>query len=154
MKSPITKFTIHGNSMLPTLSPGQDVLSFNWAYIGKKPKVGDIVVVEVNGRQMVKRIQKVDDRHIFVVGDNDKESTDSRDFGPISEDQIIGRVVYKSDVILGTSGARTPESRSWTSQDDKMVDCPQCGSEVLGIYGRKDAICKNCGFKLTCCGEP
>ena len=43
-------------------------------------------------------------------------------------------------------------------QDDdygiNKIPCPQCASPVIGIYGRKDAICTNCGFKLTCCGEP
>lgn len=129
MKIPISRFTVYGNSMQPTLYPSQDVLSFNWFI---KPKVGDIVVVKVDGKEMVKRIQKVDDRKIFVYGDNLKESTDSRDFGPVSIDKVVGRVIYASN----------------------MIDCPQCGSEVLGIYGRKDAICKNCGFKLACCGEP
>jgi len=81
--------------MYPTLHPGQDVLSFNWAYLGKKPKVGDIVVVEVNGKEIVKRVQKVDGRRIFVQGDNKEESTDSRYFGPISRDQIKGKVVYR-----------------------------------------------------------
>ena len=114
MRSPVSRFTISGHSMFPTLHPGQDVLSFNWAYLGRKPKVGDIVVVEVNGKEMVKRVQKVGGRRIFVEGDNKQESTDSRYFGPVNMDQIVGKVVY----------------------------------------GRKDAICRNCGFKLICCGEP
>ena len=92
MRSPISRFTINGKSMLPTLQPGQNVLSVNWFY---KPKVGEIVVVEVNGKEMVKRVQKVDGRHIFVEGDNKEESTDSRYFGPISRDQIKGKVIYR-----------------------------------------------------------
>ena len=82
--------------MTPTLKPGQDILSFNWAYLGKKPKAGDIVVVKVNGKEMIKRIQKVDVRHIFVRGDNSQESTDSRHFGPLKIDKIVGKVIYQS----------------------------------------------------------
>jgi len=136
--APISRFTINGYSMLPTLREGQDVLSFNWAYLGKKPKVGDIVVVKVNGKEMVKRIQKVDDRQIFVYGDNMDQSTDSRNFGPVSMDHVIGKLIYSSAL----------------PKHGNIIDCPQCGSDVLGIYGRKDAICTNCGFKLSCCGEP
>lgn len=115
--------------MNPTLIEGQDVLSVNWFY---KIKVGDLVIVKVDGKEMVKRIQKVDDRRIFVIGDNKDESTDSRDFGPVNTDQVVGKVIYRTD----------------------QVPCPKCGSAVVGVYGRKDAICSNCGFKLTCCGEP
>lgn len=130
--------------MLPTLVEGQDVLSFNWAYFGRRPKAGDIVVIKVDGMEMVKRIQKVNDRHIFVVGDNKEESTDSRNFGEIGMENIIGKVIYSS---------ASPDSGVASPQNDK-IPCPQCGSPVIGIYGRKDAICSNCGFKLSCCGEP
>ena len=82
--------------MYPTLHPGQDVLSFNWAYLGKKPKVGDIVVVRMNGKDMVKRVDKVYDRTVYLTGDNQSGSTDSRDFGPVDKDQIIGKVIYAS----------------------------------------------------------
>ena len=139
MKLPISKFTVYGNSMVPGLQPGQDILSFNWFV---KPKVGDIVVVRHGNKEIIKRVTKVSDpasprlrrasREILTEGDNKDGSTDSRHFGPVGIDQIVGRVIYKSD----------------------HVPCPQCESPVIGIYGRKDAICKNCGFKLSCCGEP
>lgn len=80
--------------MLPTLKPGQDVLVFNWAYVFSQPKVRDIVVIKHNGREMVKRIQKIDHRQIFVQGDNHKESTDSRNFGAIDGSEIIGKVIF------------------------------------------------------------
>lgn len=77
--------------MLPTLTPGQDVLVLCWFY---DPKKGDIVAVKVHGKEMIKRIQKTDDRRIFVIGENEKMSTDSRNFGWIKKDQIIGKVIY------------------------------------------------------------
>lgn len=82
--------------MLPTFHSGQDIISFNWAYLGRKPKMGDVIVIKKDGKEMIKRIQKVRDREVIVTGDNSKESTDSRDFGPIKVDQIVGKVVYKS----------------------------------------------------------
>lgn len=79
--------------MLPALRPGQDVLVFIWAYLFFKPKVGDMVIIKRNDREIIKRIQKCDDRQYFVQGDNAEESTDSRDFGPIDQSAIIGKVV-------------------------------------------------------------
>ncbi len=114
--------------MYPSLKNGQDVLSVNWFV---NPKVGDIVVIKYQGQELVKRIKKVEGKQVFVEGDNIQESTDSRHFGPINKNQILGKVIYASE-----------------------VDCSNCGSGMTGIAGRKDAICNNCGFKLTCCGEP
>lgn len=77
--------------MTPALRPGQDILSFDWFV---NPKAGDIVVIKIHGKEMVKRIQKVNGRCIFVIGDNPRESTDSRHFGPVKVDQIVGKVIY------------------------------------------------------------
>lgn len=92
MKSPISRFTVLGNSMIPALYPGQDVVSINWFV---NPKVGDIVVIKKSGREMVKRIEKVEGDKVFVVGDNGQESIDSRHFGPVNLNQVVGKVVYK-----------------------------------------------------------
>ena len=77
--------------MLPTLKPGQDVLVWCWFI---NPKVGDIVVVNHDGKEMVKRIRLSVDRHIVVMGDNERESTDSRNFGPIERSKIVGKVIF------------------------------------------------------------
>lgn len=91
MKPPISKFTVYGKSMLPVLKEGQDVVSMNWFY---KVKVGDIVVIKQDGKEMVKRVQKVQGNKVLVQGDNAQESIDSRQFGPVKMDQIVGKVVY------------------------------------------------------------
>lgn len=80
--------------MIPTLHPGQDILSFNWFV---NPQVGDIVVIKQDNMEIVKRVQKVDGKEVFVMGDNIRESTDSRHFGSITLDQIKGKVVYASE---------------------------------------------------------
>ena len=170
--TPISRFIVNGNSMTPTLRAGQDVLSFNWAYLSKKPRVGDIVVVKVNAKDMVKRVDKVYDRTVYLLGDNNNESSDSRDFGPVKTDQIVGKVVYKSEIrstksetnsnnqnindknILNFEHSNFDIVSKFDIRNSNFIPCPQCGFQVIGIYGRKDAICKNCGFKLSCCGEP
>lgn len=86
MKFPISKFKVFGNSMKPTLKEGQEVLTFNWS----KPKVGDVVVVK---GKIIKRIQKIMGDKVYLVGDNQAESTDSRHFGLVEKSQIVGRVL-------------------------------------------------------------
>ena len=150
IKGPITKYKIHGSSMYPTLKSGQDVLSINWFV---NPKVGDIVIVnrlQVTGyREIIKRVVKIEGDKVFVAGDNQNESTDSRDFGAVSMDQIVGKVIWQSshpEFISGSLGI--PKQ----VRNDE-IPCPNCASPVIGIYGRKDALCRNCGFKMICCGE-
>ncbi len=76
--------------MLPTLKPGQDVLVWCWFL---KLKIGDLVVFNRGGKEMIKRIHLYHGRSIFVLGDNRKESTDSRSFGWVDKSEIIGKVV-------------------------------------------------------------
>ena len=94
--SPVQNFIVRGESMRPTLLPGQKVLVNRLNYIFLKPKIGDIVVVKSpeDGRMVIKRIDKVEDGKYFVVGDNLKKSTDSRVFGAVSKSAIIGKVIH------------------------------------------------------------
>ncbi len=83
--------------MLPTYKPGQEVLSFNWAYLFKQPKVGEVVVLQQNGKKMIKRIKQMKPNgEIYVLGDNETASTDSRSFGWIKPTQIQGKVITSS----------------------------------------------------------
>lgn len=80
--------------MLPTLELGQDIIVFNWRYLFTQPKIGDLVVIRHNKLEIVKRIQQVFKQGYFVIGDNLKESTDSRSFGSVSKQEIVGKVVH------------------------------------------------------------
>lgn len=158
MKAPISRLTINGNSMSPTLKPGQDVLSVNWFV---NPKIGDVVVVKSDKgkvqRDIVKRVVRIEGDKVFVEGDNKGKSTDSRDFGPISKDQVVGKIVYKSEANSNVSNLENSNFDTVSKFDIRnsnlLTDCPKCSSPVIGIYGRKDAICRTCGYKLICCGE-
>lgn len=94
---PIQRFTVYGNSMFPTLKPGQDVLVLCWPRLNRgwffKLKVGDIVVIKRAGKDIIKRIHLYHGRSISVLGDNPKESTDSRHFGWIDRGDILGKII-------------------------------------------------------------
>ena len=85
---------VKGHSMEPSLKNNQIAIASSLPYFFRKPRVGDIVVLSL-GKCIIKRIIKVKENEIFIVGDNNKESTDSRDFGWISKRKIIGKVICK-----------------------------------------------------------
>lgn len=84
--------------MLPAFKSGDLVLVNRLAYFFGLPKVGDLVILK-RQKYIIKRIAKInpsaDGKKIFVVGDNKKESTDSRNFGWINKKEIIGKVMLK-----------------------------------------------------------
>lgn len=72
--------------MLPTLRPGQVVVFTR----GRKPTVGDIVMISHDGLEKIKRIARQEHGRVYVLGDNPAASTDSRTFGWIGEEHIAG----------------------------------------------------------------
>lgn len=80
-----------GTSMSPTLRAGQIVIATGrFGYV----HAGDIVIIDHDGREKIKRVSHVDpDKGIYVLGDNPGESTDSRSFGWIDHEDIIAKVI-------------------------------------------------------------
>ena len=110
-----TIFRVDGHSMEPTLHDSQLLpvcmlcLDFN------DPLPGQIVIVRYDGADsvdFVKRVMGVPGQTVpyqgqdytllpgqyFVVGDNRDHSTDSRAYGPVRRDQILG-------LVLGSHGS-------------------------------------------------
>jgi signal peptidase I len=71
--------------------PGAKAYIFRWAL----PHRGDMVVFYTPlGERAVKRCYSVgEDGTFFARGDNDPESFDSRSYGSISCDHILGKVI-------------------------------------------------------------
>ena len=92
---PIARFRVDDRSMEPTLSPGDFVLVNRLSYKLHAPAKGDLVVVrdpQAPARFLVKRIADLSVSGAYVVGDNEALSRDSRSFGPVPKDLIVGRV--------------------------------------------------------------
>ena len=90
---------VAGASMIPTLVPGDEVLVDTRAFRKKAPAIGDIVVAHRPDRQEVILIKRVvgyhSDGRLILAGDNPTASTDSFDFGPVSQAQVNGKVTSR-----------------------------------------------------------
>ena len=92
------RLRVSGVSMLPELQPGEEILFNPKAYRQKLPKVGDIVVARhpYQAKKIIKRVAVVlEDGSCFLTGDNTSSSTDSRSFGFIPPNKILGKVTTK-----------------------------------------------------------
>lgn len=81
--------------MLPTLKEGDKIIISNIPYIFKKPAVGNIVAFKLKNNIFLKRIKHVKRDKYFLEGDNKIDSIDSRAFGLINKNQILGKFIIK-----------------------------------------------------------
>lgn len=82
--------------MEPTFKNGDKILATYFFYLFKSPQINDIVVFkDQENKIFVKRIIDVKNNRYIVLGDNKKDSLDSRNFGEIQRDQILGKLIYK-----------------------------------------------------------
>ena len=85
--------------MLPLLNPGDEVLINPKVYKKILPSPGDIVIARHPHRpdvRLVKRVASVTANGLCIlIGDNPQESTDSRDFGPVPAEKLLGQVTCR-----------------------------------------------------------
>lgn len=76
--------------MYPTLEKGQ------WVLVRRRPtiKLNDIVVFMHEGSEKVKRVCGMQGDFLYVLGDNPRYSTDSRQYGYVRRSSVIGIVVF------------------------------------------------------------
>lgn len=85
---------VHGPSMLPALGDGDRLL----VRVTRRVRPGDVVVVRdpaTPSRLVVKRAAELRQGAVIVLGDNPSESRDSRSFGPVRRDLIVGRAWWR-----------------------------------------------------------
>ncbi len=90
----VRRVEVVGDSMLPTLRPGDRLLVLRPA----RARPGAVVAVtdaRLPARTMVKRVTAVGAEGVTVLGDNPSASTDSRTLGPLATAAIRGRAFYR-----------------------------------------------------------
>lgn len=96
--SPIFYYTVRGNSMEPTLRAGMKIWVNRFYYNFKRPRAGDLILAchPYSGIPVVKRIQTIIGKKLFLIGDNATKSTDSRHFGPLNKKVLLGKIIQRS----------------------------------------------------------
>ncbi len=81
---------IEGESMRPTYRPGNIVFGLRWLL---KPRAGKVVVADLHGREIIKRVSDVNAEGLLLLGDNPAHSTDSRTHGRFRPGAIKGVII-------------------------------------------------------------
>lgn len=81
---------VRGSSMTPTLEPGDIVVAMR-----RRLAVGMVVIARQEGREVIKRIERLDTNSAYLVGDNRDDSTDSRHYGNVSKSAILGTIMTR-----------------------------------------------------------
>ena len=83
-----------GESMEPTLISGDLVIIDKLTYVYRRPAIGDVIAFWMSNEKVaIKRIGEIEDQDIYVIGDNTKVSNDSRSYGPIPREDVIGKAL-------------------------------------------------------------
>ena len=94
---------VKGYSMWPTLKPKDRVIVRPLNQHSKLPAIGSIIVCihpQQPSLRVIKRLSSVADNQITILGDCPDASTDSRQWGSISQSCLIGEVVALASTPL------------------------------------------------------
>ncbi len=84
---------VRGRSMSPTLLPGDRLL-----IVRSAPRAGAVVVAadpRAPGRELMKRVARIDGAGVHLRGDNPESSTDARTFGAVPVEVVQWRAVAR-----------------------------------------------------------
>jgi len=105
------RFEVSGDSMYPAFRHGDYLVVRRFAP-GELPNPGDVVLAadpREPGRTLLKRVEHVDlHGQVTLLGDNPAASTDSRHFGPVPAEAVIGRVAWRYWPLIRREPGESP----------------------------------------------
>lgn len=87
---PLVVRRVRGRGMAPKLRPGQLLVA---TPLFRRLRPGQVVIVEKDDKELVKRIERIDNDMIFLISDNLEVKNDSRQFGWLSREAIRAKVL-------------------------------------------------------------
>jgi len=107
-------FVVNGNSMVPNFHNGDYLIIDEITYQFRKPEIGEVIVFHYPKNPsefFIKRIEGLPGDTVngkilaadeyYVLGDNRSESLDSRYWGPVKSNLIVGRAILRLWPISG-----------------------------------------------------
>ena len=91
LRKPLVIRRIVGHSMLPILPPGTLVLGSGLLPRARRHAV---VIVSHEGKEKIKRITDIRDNMIYIIGDHEDDSTDSRHFGWLPKTSVVATIIW------------------------------------------------------------
>lgn len=87
---------VRGASLWPDFREGDYVLTAGVPFPARKIKAGDVIVFRQPGYgTLIKRVRHVlENGQAYDVRGTQIASSDSRNFGPVPQDQIAGKVIW------------------------------------------------------------
>lgn len=74
--------------MMPALHSGDIVIGWR-----ARPRIGSLVIARHADREIIKRVERIEDEAYHLVGDNRQESADSRHYGKLPRTAILGTIM-------------------------------------------------------------
>ena len=98
----LSYFTVKEQSMEPWVREGDFVVVNRMSYLFSKPRVGHVVVARHPKKPsmlLLKRIVREQKDRYWLEGDCASKSTDSRHFGWLKRDFLIGKVIHRTSFL-------------------------------------------------------
>ena len=83
---------VKGHSMEPMMKNGSFFMASSIPFWFAEPKKGDVILFGAEGKNIVKKIVKIQNRKYFIEGEN---RLDSKRFAPIGKKDIVGKIIFK-----------------------------------------------------------